>query len=90
MQQSQPNRLGFGNSSLNDAWSLAVVEHKKVFFREAGARYDLARPGSLSNWDEQQIEQALFPQRPALSVWRKHPEPDWAKIHEDLQTHKDG
>jgi hypothetical protein len=20
---------------------------------------------------------------------RKHPEPDWAKIHEELQTHKD-
>jgi transposase len=41
------------------------------------------------NWDEQQIEQALFPRRPAPSVWRKHPEPDWTKIHEDLQTHKD-
>src|SRR5947208_3587723 len=39
-------------------------------------------------WDEQQIDQALFPQRPAASVWRKHPEPEWAKIHEDLQTHK--
>ena len=41
------------------------------------------------DWDEQQIEQALFPQRPAPAVWRKHAEPDWAKIHEDLQTHKD-
>jgi transposase len=40
-------------------------------------------------WDEKRIEQALFPQRPAPSVWRKHPEPEWAKIHEDLQTHKD-
>jgi transposase len=41
------------------------------------------------NWDEQQIEQALFPQRPALAVWRKHPQPDWTKIHKELQTHKD-
>jgi transposase len=41
------------------------------------------------NWDEQQIEQALFPQRPAPSAWRKHPEPEWAKIHEELQRHKD-
>ena len=40
------------------------------------------------NWDEQQIEKALFPQRPAPSAWRKHPEPDWTKIHEELQTHK--
>src|SRR5882724_5719458 len=41
------------------------------------------------NWDDQQIEQRLFPQRPAPAVWRKHPEPDWAKIHQELQTHKD-
>src|SRR6516162_3709958 len=30
----------------------------------------------------------LFPQRRAPAVWRKHPEPDWAQIHQDLQTHK--
>jgi len=40
-------------------------------------------------WGDQQIEQALFPQRPALAVWRKHPEPDWSQIHQELQTHKD-
>ena len=40
-------------------------------------------------WDDQQIERALFPQRPAPAVWRKHPEPDWAQIHQELQTHKD-
>jgi len=41
------------------------------------------------SWGDQQIEQALFPQRPALAVWRKHPEPDWSQIHQELQTHKD-
>ena len=40
-------------------------------------------------WGDQQIERALFPQRPAPAVWRKHPEPDWAQIHQELQTHKD-
>src|SRR5437588_395940 len=50
----------------------------------AGVRWPLP-----DNWDEQQIEQALFPQRPVPSVWRKHPEPDWTKVHEELQTHKD-
>jgi transposase len=40
-------------------------------------------------WDDQQLEQRLFPQRPAPTVWRKHPEADWAQIHQDLQTHKD-
>ena len=41
------------------------------------------------DWGDQQIEQALFPQRPAPAVWRKHPEPDWTQIHQELQTHKD-
>lgn len=41
------------------------------------------------NWDDQQIEQALFPHRPTPAFWRKHPEPDWTQIHQDLQTHKD-
>jgi len=50
----------------------------------AGLRWPLPE-----NWDDQQIEQALFPQRPAPAVWRKHPEPDWTKVHQELQTHKD-
>ena len=50
----------------------------------AGVRWPLP-----DNFDEQQIEQALFPQRSAPAVWRKHPEPDWTKIHKELQTHKD-
>jgi len=41
------------------------------------------------NWDDQKIEKALFPQRPAPAVWRKHPEPEWTQIHQELQTHKD-
>jgi transposase len=40
-------------------------------------------------WGDQQIEQTLFPQRPAPAVWRKHPGPDWSQIHQELQTHKD-
>jgi transposase len=40
------------------------------------------------DWGDQQIEQALFPQRPAPASWRKHPEPDWVQIHQELQTHK--
>ena len=38
------------------------------------------------DWGDQQIEQALFPQRPAPAFWRKHPEPDWSQIHQELQT----
>jgi transposase len=41
------------------------------------------------DWDDRQIEQALFPQRPAPEVWRKHPEPDWLPIHEELQKNRD-
>jgi transposase len=44
---------------------------------------------TLENWDDQQIQRTLFPQRPAPAIWRKHPEPDWTEIHQELQTHKD-
>jgi transposase len=40
------------------------------------------------NWDDTQTERALFPHRPASAVWRKHAEPDWAKIHRELLTHR--
>ena len=40
------------------------------------------------DWGDQQIEQTLFPQRPAPAFWRKHPEPDWVQIHQEMQTHK--
>jgi hypothetical protein len=37
-----------GQLAIKDIGLLAsVVEHKRVFFREAAARYDLAQPGSL-------------------------------------------
>jgi transposase len=41
------------------------------------------------DWDDRKIEKTLFPQRSAPAVWRKHPEPDWPQIHQELQTHKD-
>ena len=41
------------------------------------------------DWDDRQIEQKLFPQRCAAAVWRKHPEPDWTHIHQELQTHRE-
>jgi transposase len=40
------------------------------------------------DWDDQKIERALFPERVAPSIWRKHAEPDWIEIHRELQTHK--
>jgi hypothetical protein len=41
-------RHEYGQNAITDFGLLAsVVEHKKVFFREAAARYDLAKPGSL-------------------------------------------
>ena len=36
-----------------------------------------------------QAERTLFPQRPVVAFWRKHPEPDRARIQQELQTHKD-
>ena len=52
--------------------------------QRAGVKWPLPE-----NWGDQQIEQAVFPQRPDPAIWRKHPEPDWPQIHQELQTHKD-
>src|SRR6185437_10887979 len=41
-------RHEYGQNAIADFGLLAsVVEHKMIFFREAAARYDLAKPGSL-------------------------------------------
>jgi hypothetical protein len=41
-------RHEYGQLAMKDFGLLgSVVEHKKIFFREAAARYDLAKPGSL-------------------------------------------
>ena len=40
------------------------------------------------NWDDRQLGETLFPQRPEPGAWRKHAAPDWTKIHLELQTHK--
>ncbi|MGH9667171.1 MAG: LuxR C-terminal-related transcriptional regulator [Bryobacteraceae bacterium] len=50
----------------------------------AGVRWPVAE-----DWSDQQIERTLFPKRPGPAIWRKHPEPDWAEIDQELRTHKD-
>ena len=41
------------------------------------------------DWDDRKIGEALFPLRPAPEAWRKHPEPDWTGIQNELKTDKD-
>lgn len=66
------------------AISQSTVHEYVLAARAASIKWPLPE-----NWDDSQIEQALFPQRPAPAMWRKHPEPDWPPIHEDLQKNKD-
>ena len=77
-----------GLSQHNIARSCSISQstvHEYVSAAEvAGIKWPLPE-----DWDDQQIEKTLFPQRPALAVWRKHPEPDWPQVHQELQTHKD-
>ena len=41
------------------------------------------------DWGDRQIGEALFArQRSSTEIRRKHPEPDWAGVHKELQTHK--
>ncbi|HRT59130.1 MAG TPA: IS21 family transposase [Candidatus Paceibacterota bacterium] len=64
--------------------SQSTVSEYLAAAQAAGVRWPLP-----ADWDDAQVERTLFPQRAAPAVWRKHPEPDWARIHEELQTHKD-
>jgi transposase len=63
--------------------SQSTVHEYVAAAQAAGVKWPLPE-----NWDDQKIEQTLFPQRSAPQFWRKHPEPDWVQIHQDLQTHK--
>lgn len=78
--------LGLSQHQIARSCSLSQsTVHEYVSAAEvAGVKWPLPE-----NWDDQQIEQKLFPQRPAPGIWRKHTEPDWTQIHRDLQTHKD-
>jgi transposase len=64
--------------------SQSTVHEYLAAAQAAGLRWPLP-----ADWDDAQVERTLFPQRPAPAVWRKHPEPDWAGIHGELQTHRD-
>lgn len=64
--------------------SQSTVHEYLAAARAAGVRWPLA-----ADWDDAQVERTLFPQRPAPAVWRKHLEPDWAQIHQELQTHRE-
>ncbi len=64
--------------------SQSTVHEYLAAAQAAGVRWPLP-----ADWDDGQVERTLFPQRPVPTIWRKHPEPDWVRIHEELQTHKD-
>jgi transposase len=78
--------LGLSQQNIARSCSISqsTVHQYLTAAQVAGVKWPLPK-----DWGEQQIEQALFPQRPTPEVWRKHPEPDWTQIHQELQTHKD-
>ena len=78
--------LGLSQHQIARSCSLSQSTVHEYLAAAQAAGVNWPRP---ENWGDQQIEQALFPQRPTPAVWRKHPEPNWAQIHQELQTHKD-
>ena len=63
--------------------SQSTVHNYVSAAQAAGVKWPLPE-----DWGDRQIGQTLFPQRPAPEVWRKHAEPDWGGIHQELKTHK--
>lgn len=43
---------------------------------------------AVADWDDRRLEGALFPNRPEAPSRRQYPPPDFAAIHQELQTHK--
>ena len=78
--------LGLSQHQIARSCSIAqsTVHEYVSAAQAAGVKWPLPE-----SWDDNQLEQALFPQRSAPEVWRKKPEPDWPPIHEELQKHKD-
>jgi len=77
-----------GLSQHQIARSCSISQSTVHEYISAGQRAGVPWP-LPEDWNDTQIEQKLFPQRPTPAVWRKHREPDWAAIQRDLQTHKD-
>ena len=63
-------------------WQSTVHEYLAAA-QAVGVRWPLP-----ADWDDAQVERTLFPQRPAPSVWRKHPEPDWAAFTRNCKPTK--
>jgi transposase len=78
--------LGLSQHQIARSCSLSqsTVHEYVTAAQAAGVKWPLPE-----SWDDRQIEQALFPQRRAPAVWRKHSEPDWTQILADLQRHRD-
>jgi transposase len=77
--------LGLSQHQIARSCSIAQsTVHEYVTAAQAAAlKWPLAE-----DWDDGKIEKALFPRRSTPVVWRKHAEPDWLQIQQELQTHK--
>jgi transposase len=78
--------LGLGQRQIARSCSISqsTVHEYLGAATAAGVKWPLP-----AEWDEQLLEQALFPRRTTPRVWRKHQEPDWSEIHREMQTNKD-
>ncbi len=63
--------LGLSQHQIARSCSIAqsTVHEYLAAAQAAGVRWPLP-----ADWDDAQVERTLFPQRPAPTVWRKHPE----------------
>jgi hypothetical protein len=84
------NRHEYGQRAIKDVGLLAsVVEHKKVFFREAAERYDLAKPGSLRVCPlESQVAQIRSDYRDMREMFFAEP-PAFESVMSDLRELED-
>ena len=78
------HELGLGQRQIARSCSIAqsTVHQYLKAAETAGVKWPLP-----SEWDESQLEEALFGGRPEPPSRRSYPAPDFAAIHQELQTH---
>jgi transposase len=69
------------------ALSCAVSQSTVSEYLKAAAAAGIHWP-AVADWDDRRLQESLYPGRPVTPPRRQCPQPDFAAIHQELQTHK--
>ena len=77
----------FGLTQQQIARSCSISQSTVHEYLKAAATAGVTWP-IPAEWDEERLQQELFGAPASAAVWRKNPQPDFAAIQRELQTHR--